>query len=186
MAACGERPSTQSLDSHQDKTPPARETTCMGRHHRQAASKECRMYTNLLVPTDGSEITDKAVQSAIALAKSLGARLSVVSVKEPFPYSAISEMQPVPPQEFYDAQERIASARVKAVVDAAAAAGVACQAATVEALHPWEAITEQAKALGCDLIVMASHGRRGVSALLLGSETQKVLTHCAIPVLVIK
>ena len=144
------------------------------------------MYTNLLVPTDGSEITEKAVQSAIALAKALGARLTAVSVKEPFPYSAISEMQPVPPQEFYDAQERIAAARVKAVADAAAAAGVTCTGVTVEALHPWEAITEHAKAQGCDLIVMASHGRRGVSALLLGSETQKVLTHCAIPVLVIK
>ncbi|WP_374674533.1 universal stress protein [Ideonella sp.] len=144
------------------------------------------MYRNILVPTDGSDITAKAVQTAITLAKTVGARLSVISVKEPFPYSAISEMQPVPPQEFYDAQERIASTRVKAVVDAATAAGLQCAAHTVEALHPWEAITDHAKTQGCDLIVMASHGRRGVSALLLGSETQKVLTHCAIPVLVIK
>ena len=144
------------------------------------------MYRNILVPSDGSDITSKAVQTAIALAKTLGATLTTISVKEPFPYSAISEMQPVPPQEFYDAQERIASARVKTVVDAAAAAGVACTAATVEALHPWEAIVDLAKSQGCDLIVMASHGRRGVSALLLGSETQKVLTHCSVPVLVIK
>ncbi|MCK7501065.1 MAG: universal stress protein [Comamonadaceae bacterium] len=86
-------------------------------------------------------------------------------------------MQPVPPQEFFDAQERIAAARVKAAVDAAEAAGVTCHGHTVEALHPWEAILDHAKAQGCDLIVMASHGRRGVTALLLGSETQKVLTH---------
>lgn len=144
------------------------------------------MYSNILVPTDGSDITAKAVQTALTLAKALGARLTAISVKEPFPYSAMSEMQPVPPQEFYDAQERIAAARVKAVVDAAAAAGVACSGHTVEALHPWEAITDHAKSQGCDLVVMASHGRRGVSALLLGSETQKVLTHCAIPVLVVK
>jgi nucleotide-binding universal stress UspA family protein len=144
------------------------------------------MYRNILVPTDGSDITSNAVQSAITLAKTLGAKLSVISVKEPFPYSAISEMQPVPPQEFYDAQERIAASRVKTVVDAAAAAGVSCAAATVEALHPWEAIVDHAKAQSCDLIVMASHGRRGVSALLLGSETQKVLTHCSVPVLVVK
>ena len=144
------------------------------------------MYRNILVPTDGSDITAKAVQTALSLAKTVGAQLSVISVKEPFPYSAISEMQPVPPQEFYDAQERIASARVKAVSEAAAAAGVACTAATVEAVHPWEAIVDYAKGQGCDLIVMASHGRRGVSALLLGSETQKVLTHCQTPVLVIK
>jgi len=144
------------------------------------------MYRNILVPTDGSDITAKAVQTALTLAKTLGAKLTVISVKEPFPYSAISEMQPVPPQEFYDAQERIAAARVKSVVEAAAGAGVACEAATVEAVHPWEAIVDHAKNQGCDLIVMASHGRRGVSALLLGSETQKVLTHCQVPVLVIK
>ncbi|MBQ0959615.1 universal stress protein [Ideonella sp. 4Y11] len=144
------------------------------------------MYRNILVPTDGSDITAKAVQTALTLAKTLGAKLTVMSVKEPFPYSAISEMQPVPPQEFYDAQERIAAARVKTVAEAAAAAGVACDAATVEAVHPWEAIVDHAKAQSCDLIVMASHGRRGVSALLLGSETQKVLTHCQVPVLVIK
>jgi nucleotide-binding universal stress UspA family protein len=144
------------------------------------------MYRNILIPTDGSDITAKAVQTAITLAKTLGARLSTISVKEPFPYSAISEMQPVPPQEFYDAQERIAASRVKAVIDAAQAHGLACTGHTVEALHPWEAITDHAKAQGCDLIVMASHGRRGVSALLLGSETQKVLTHCDVPILVIK
>jgi nucleotide-binding universal stress UspA family protein len=95
-------------------------------------------------------------------------------------------MQPVPPQEFFDAQERVASARVKAVRDAASAAGVVCQAFTVEAEHAWEAILDQAKAQACDLIVMASHGRRGVSALLLGSETQKVLTHSTLPVLVVR
>jgi nucleotide-binding universal stress UspA family protein len=144
------------------------------------------MYRNILVPTDGSDITVKAVQTAITLAKTLGAKLTTISVKEPFPYSAISEMQPVPPQEFYDAQERIAAARVKAVVAEATAAGLDCAAFTVEALHPWEAVVDHAKAQGCDLIVMASHGRRGVSALLLGSETQKVLTHCNVPVLVIK
>ncbi len=144
------------------------------------------MYRSILVPTDGSDITTKAVQTAITLAKTLGAKLSTISVKEPFPYSAISEMQPVPPQEFYDAQERIAAARVKTVVEAATAAGLDCAGHTIEALHPWEAITDHAKNQGCDLIVMASHGRRGVSALLLGSETQKVLTHCAVPVLVVK
>ena len=144
------------------------------------------MYKRILISTDGSDISQKAVQSAVDIAKSGGAELFAISVKEPFPYSAISEMQPVPPQEFYDAQERIANERVKAVVDVAAAAGVKCQAHTVEALHPWEAILDHAKNQACDLIVMASHGRRGLSALLLCSETQKVLTHSSIPVLVIK
>ena len=144
------------------------------------------MFKRILVPTDGSDITAKAVQTAITLAREQGASLSTISVKEPFPYSAISEMQPVPPQEFYDAQERIAAARVKDVADAAGAAGVACSGHTVEALHPWEAILDHAKAQQCDLVVMASHGRRGVAALLLGSETSRVLTHSEIPVLVVK
>jgi nucleotide-binding universal stress UspA family protein len=144
------------------------------------------MYKRILVPTDGSDITTKAVQTAISLAQALGAKLYTISVKEPFPYSAISEMQPTPPQEFFDAQERIASKRVQTVSEACAAAGVACQAHTVEALHPWEAIIDHAKRQDCDLLVMASHGRRGVSALLLGSETQKVLTHSTVPVLVVR
>lgn len=144
------------------------------------------MYKRILVPTDGTEITAKAVQAAIELAKLSGGELFAISVKEPFPYSAISEMQPVPPQEFYDAQERIATERVKAAVDGAAAAGVKCQGYTVEALHPWEAILDHAATHGCDLIVMASHGRRGVAALLLGSETQRVLLHSKLPVLVVR
>jgi len=144
------------------------------------------MYKRILVPTDGSEISTKAAQTAVALAKQNNATVYAISVKEPFPYSAISEMQPVPPQEFYDAQERIAAARVKTVVDVAGPAGVTCKAHTVEALHAWEAILDHAKSQQCDLIVMASHGRRGMAALLLGSETSRVLTHSQIPVLVVK
>ena len=144
------------------------------------------MYQRILVPTDGSDITQKAVQAGIGMAKLTGAKLLTLAVKEPFPYSAISEMQPVPPQDFFDAQDRIANARVKAVVDTAAAAGLACSGHTVEALHPWEAIIDHAKSQDCDLIVMASHGRRGLNAILLGSETSRVLTHTTLPVLVIR
>jgi nucleotide-binding universal stress UspA family protein len=144
------------------------------------------MYTHILVPTDGSDISQKAVLTACTLAKLCGAQISMLCVKEPFPYSAISEMQPVPPQEFYDAQERIATSFVNQALETAKASGVACKGYTVEALHPWEAIVEQVKNDGCDLIVMASHGRRGLSALLLGSETQRVLTHSPVPVLVVR
>ena len=147
---------------------------------------EVTMFKRILVPTDGSDITSKAVDTAIGVTKALGARLYTISVKEPFPYSAISEMQPTPPQEFFDAQERIAATRVQGVREASAAAGITCEAHTVEALHPWEAIIDHAKRMECDLLVMASHGRRGVSALLLGSETQKVLTHSKVPVLVVR
>lgn len=144
------------------------------------------MYKRILFPTDGSEVTQKALETAIGLAKLAGAEIHALSVKEPFPYSAISEMQPVPPQEFYDAQERIAAGRVQAAAQTARAAGVTCHAHTVEAIHSWEAIIDYAKTQGCDLIVMASHGRRGVAALLLGSETQRVLLHTSLPVLVVR
>ena len=144
------------------------------------------MFKRILVPTDGSDITNKAVDTTIALAKSLGARVYTISVKEPFPYSAISEMQPTPPQEFFDAQERIASARVQAVREACEAAGLRCEGHTVEALHPWEAIIEHAQRMECDLVVMASHGRRGITRLLMGSETLHVLTHSHTPVLILR
>ena len=144
------------------------------------------MYQRILVPTDGSDISRKAVSHAIALARSVGARLYTVCVRDPFPYAAVSEIQAISPQEFLDAQEQIARMRVAAVGDECKAAGMTCEAHVVEAEHPWEAIIDQARQHGCDLIVMASHGRRGVSALLLGSETQKVLTHTTIPVLIVR
>lgn len=144
------------------------------------------MFQRIIVPTDGSDITSSAVATAVALAKVHGAKLYAISVKEPFPYSAVSEMQPTPPQEFFDAQERIAQSRLKSVMAAAEAAGVPVEAHSIEALHAWEAIIEHAKRVEADLVVMASHGRRGVQALLLGSETQKVLTHSTIPVLVVR
>jgi len=144
------------------------------------------MFKRILVPTDGSDLASKAISTALGMARIHGAQLYTISVKEPFPYSAVSEMQPTPPQEFFDAQERIARERVNAALAAAKSAEVQCEATTVEALHPWEAIIEHATAHQCDLIVMSSHGRRGVSALLLGSETQKVLTHCKVPVLIVR
>ncbi|MEN9366340.1 nucleotide-binding universal stress UspA family protein [Sphaerotilus sulfidivorans] len=144
------------------------------------------MYKRILVPTDGSEITAKAVETAVTMARAFGATLLTLAVKEPFPYSAITEMQPIPPQEFFDAQERIAVKHLDQVKAACAAAGVECLAAAVEAAHPWESIIDFGKDQGADLIVMASHGRRGVAALLLGSETQKVLTHSTVPVLVVR
>lgn len=144
------------------------------------------MYKRILVPTDGSDITQRAVQTAISLARLTGAEICTISVKDPYPYSAISEIQPTLPQEFLDAQERTATRNVNAVKEACAAAGVPCTAHTVESVSVWEAIVDHAKNQQCDLIVMASHGRRGVQALLLGSETNRVLTHSPVPVLVVR
>ena len=144
------------------------------------------MFKRILVPTDGSDITAHAVDMAVQLAKVHGGQLLTLSVMEPFPYSAVSEIQPVPPQEFIDAQQRVALKRVEDVCAAAAAQGLSCQAHTIEALHAWEAIVDHAKAEKVDLIVMASHGRSGFAALLLGSETQKVVNHVDVPVLIVR
>jgi nucleotide-binding universal stress UspA family protein len=144
------------------------------------------MYQRILLPTDGSEATDKAVASALALARLCGAEIRVLSVKDPYPFAAVSEIHPIAPQEFLDAQDRAAKACVQRALDAAQVAGVAASGNVVEAVHPWEAIVEHAQTEGCDVIVMASHGRRGIAALLLGSETTRVLTHTALPVLVVR
>jgi nucleotide-binding universal stress UspA family protein len=144
------------------------------------------MYTRILFPTDGSDVCSKGLRHALALAKLCGAELHALSAKELFPYGAVSDLQPTPPQEFLEAQERTASERVKAVVEAAKQAGVLCRGNTVEAAHPWEAICSYVEQHGCDLIVMGSHGRHGLAALLRGSETPRVLGHSSVPVLVVR
>jgi nucleotide-binding universal stress UspA family protein len=144
------------------------------------------MYQRILVPTDGSELAAKAVSAAVQLAKLVGAKVYALSVKEPFAFNALSEYQPAPPPSYYEQQETLALQRVGAVQEACQGAAVACQVSTIESINPWEAIIDHARDHQCDLIVMGSHGRRGMAALLLGSETQKVLTHCKLPVLVVR
>ncbi len=143
------------------------------------------MYTHVLIPTDGSELSKKAVQHGVALAKTIKAQVTVVTVSAPFHVFSVEPAMVTDTPEAY--KERIATVAAKylgEVKDAAATAGVNCETVHVEHEHPYQAIVETAKKRGCDLIVMASHGRRGVSAIVLGSETVKVLTHSAIPVLV--
>jgi len=144
------------------------------------------MFKRILVPTDGSELTQRAIDTALALARTLGAEIHTLCVKEPFPYGAVAEIQPTPPQEFFDAQEQMAAKHVRAVMDQCLAVGVACQGSTVDGLQPWEAIVEHAEKMQCDLLVMGSHGRSGLATVFLGSETQDVLSHTKIPVLVVR
>ena len=144
------------------------------------------MYKQILIPTDGSEITVRAIEAGVGLARALGAEVRTLCVKEPFPYGAVAEMQPTPPQEFFDAQERAAARHVRTVIEACDAAGVVCHGETIDGLQPWEAIVEHAEKTGCDLLVMGSHGRSGLASLFLGSETQDVLKHTTIPVLIVR
>ncbi len=143
------------------------------------------MYSHILVTTDGSEFSKKAFTHAVQLAKFANARLTAVTVTSPIQYVAIEGMvYPEDPEKFQQMAVAHAEAALDAVADAARAQGVECERVHVENPQPYEGIIATANEKGCDLIVMASHGRRGFQALLLGSETQKVLTHSTIPVLV--
>lgn len=143
------------------------------------------MYTNILIPTDGSVLAEKAVQHGIALAKRIGAKITVLTVLPPF-HMVTTDTQMIEdtPAQYKVRMQKHAEKTLGAVADVAQAAGVACETVDVEHEHPYRAIIDTAEAKGCDLIVMASHGRRGISAIVLGSETVKVLTHSKIPVLV--
>ena len=143
------------------------------------------MYTNMLLPTDGSELAGEAVQHGIALAHRLGAKTTVLTVVPPFhTFTTDAQMIEDTPALYKARMQKHAEKTLGAVADAARAAGVACETVQVEHEHPYRAIIDIAATKGCDLIVMASHGRHGISAIVLGSETVKVLTHCKIPVLV--
>ena len=133
----------------------------------------------------GSELSGKAIQHGIALAKSVGAKVTGITVTVPFHIFATDPDTLTDTPASYRTRVAAAAAKyLEQTKNVAAAAGITCDAIPVEHEHPYQAIIDTAKDNGCDLIVMASHGRRGLSALVLGSETVKVLTHSTIPVLV--
>ena len=143
------------------------------------------MYTNILIATDGSELAGKAVQHGIALAKRIGAKATVLTVLAPFhTFTIDTQMIEDTPAQYKVRMKEHAEKTLGAAARAAQAADVACETVEVEHEHPYRAIIDTAESKGCDLIVMASHGRHGISAIVLGSETVKVLTHCKTPVLV--
>jgi nucleotide-binding universal stress UspA family protein len=143
------------------------------------------MYTHILIPTDGSELAGKAVQDGIALAKRIGAKATALTVLPPFHVlTTDTQMLEDTPAQYKVRMQAHAEKTLGAVAQAAQTSGVACEMVHVEHEHPYQAIIDTAGSKGCDLIVMASHGRNGISAIVLGSETVKVLTHSKIPVLV--
>ena len=143
------------------------------------------MYKHILIPTDGSSLSEGAVEQGLTLAKMLNARVTVITVVPPFHVIAVDPMMVTDTREQYDKDiVRMAEHRLAVPREAAKVTGVVYEDVYVVAEHPWASIVETAKTRGCDLIVMASHGRKGASALVLGSETTKVLTHSKIPTLV--
>ena len=143
------------------------------------------MYQHILLPTDGSELSTQAVRAGIRLAKSLGARVTALHTTPQFYPSKMLASEIIERAREYENQKKEEAARaLGAVEEAAREAKVGCNALERASDNPWEEIIKVATEQGCDLICMASHGRHGISAVLLGSETTKVLTHSKIPVLV--
>ncbi len=139
------------------------------------------MYKNILISTDGSELAMKGVEHGLGLAKESNAKVTVINVSQPYPLQSAATID-----SWSAAQKQHAEEALQAVWTAAKAHGVEVSARQVTNDSPAEAIVDAAETLGCDLIVMASHGRRGVSRLLLGSQTAEVVSHSPIPVLVVR
>lgn len=143
------------------------------------------MFKHILLPTDGTEFSEAAIDAGLQFAKGIGAKVTGFFVK---PELHTFSYQVEVPEETQALFERECKAHVDQVLanfaQAAISAGVVYDQASATSDHPYQAIVKAATEKGCDLILMASHGRKGVQGLLLGSETQKVLTHTKIPVLV--
>ena len=145
------------------------------------------MYKNILVPTDGSGLSRSAASSAVKLAKALNAKVTAffaAPAPTPLVYEGLIPVGYTTPQEHAEMIRKTAEKYLGVIEKASERAGVRCRSVYVTNDFPADAILAAAKQYKCDLIFMASHGRRGLSAVLLGSETQKVVTHSKVPVLV--
>jgi nucleotide-binding universal stress UspA family protein len=140
------------------------------------------VYRHVLVATDGSPLSNPAIRTAVALARSLGAALSAIYVVAPYFDASAGAVAAL--KGFREAAQKDARAALRAFHAEARRQGVSAESTSAVGGEPWQAILLAARRRKCDLIVMASHGRRGLAGLLLGSETGKVLTHSKIPVLV--
>jgi len=148
------------------------------------------MYKNILLPIDGSELSLRAARHSIELARALDSRVTAIMATTPWATQFAREVavvvsEVIVPQNEYDCRtEAAAWAKLRVVADASRSAFVSCRVFHVRHRNPYKAILDAATDEGCDLIVMGSHGCHGLTELLLGSETAKVLTHSRIPVLV--
>ncbi|MDX3911156.1 MAG: universal stress protein [Sphingobium sp.] len=148
------------------------------------------MYKHILIATDGSDVGQKGVDHGIALARDLRARVTLITVTEPYPVYAGGEFGFVPSDalmgDYMSGQKEAATAMLSAAEKAAASAGLEVSTIHVAEAQPAEAIIEAAQSHGCDLVVMGSHGRRGIGRLALGSKTWEVVAHSHVPVLVVR
>ena len=145
------------------------------------------MFKTILVPTDGSHLSDKAIDAAIEFAKINGSKIIGLSVAEPYPFSPLAESTVAAESATYEQKmQELAQLHVQKIADLALTSNVPFETATALSFSPYEEIIKAAKKFNCDVVFMASHGRKGLNKLFLGSETQKVLAHSTIPVLVFR
>jgi nucleotide-binding universal stress UspA family protein len=145
------------------------------------------MYQNILIATDGSELSAKGIRHGVRLAKALGAQVCIATATEPWEAIVVGEVAVViTPQQYTETSAANAAQTLRKAKEIADEEGVAAQTLHVSERHPAEGIIEAAKERGADLIVMASHGRRGLSRLVLGSQANEVVTHSTIPVLIVR
>ena len=143
------------------------------------------MFKKILVPTDGSPLSEKSARAALAFAAAQGASVVGLSVAELYPFMLMPEAGAMVDMTHYEEiQDKSAQQAMQRLNALAAEAGVPCEVLATRGVHPYEEIINAAKSKGCDLIWMGSHGRKGLDKLLLGSETQRVLSHSTIPVMV--
>ena len=144
------------------------------------------MFAKILLPVDGSDTADLALSKAGQLAKSFGSQVVLLSVIEPFPALTMSEMDlGIAQQQYAQIAQNQADTTLLKAKDALKAQGVDAQEMKLEGVSAWRGIVDAADNLGADLIVMGSHGRKGLQKLVLGSVTQKVVSHAARSVLVV-
>ena len=145
------------------------------------------MFSHILVPTDGSELSNKAITYAATLAKSMGGRITAFFAKPPHQLAQAGDAflnDLLAPDKFEERADRLARECLEDAVRVCRTLDVPCNTVAVASEAPYQAILDTAQREGCDLILMASHGRSGLSGLLIGSETKKVLVHATLPVLV--
>ena len=145
------------------------------------------MFKTILIPTDGSALSENAAQLALQFAKAIDAKVVGFHSEEPYHVFAVDVEMVSDTREVYERDIKLrTAANLAKIEDLARSVGVLCECISGQDDHPWRAIVAAAESKGCDLIAMASHGRRGISGLLLGSQTVHVLTHSKIPVLVFR
>jgi nucleotide-binding universal stress UspA family protein len=147
------------------------------------------MFKKVLVPTDGSPLSEKAINAAVEFLSTAGGELVVLSVAEPYEYTTMIEGSSVVPpslQAYELKAKAMAHERVDMVADFARQSNVACDTRVAMSFNPYEEIVRTAEECDCDAIFMASHGRKGLNRLFIGSETQKVLAHTSLPVMVFR